>query len=137
MVNGESELSWFEAQVWIRAGAKGDRLLQQHLMQNGEPEAKVVGILFSSRKADQLPTWGLNCFEHVYPAPKTPNPAGKPCGLISRGRSAEIQTHPPCVHSTLTLQSPRAPHSRLFPDPADLDTARFGVLLPKPPDLPL
>lgn len=137
MVNGESELSWFEAQAWIRAGAKGDRFLQQPLMQNGELETKGVGTLFSSRKADQLLTWGLDCSEHVYPAPKTPNPAGKPCGLLSCWRSAEIQTHPLCVHSTFPLQSPRAPQSRLYPDPADLDTARFGVLLPNPPELPL
>lgn len=55
-VNGESEHSWFEAQVWIRTGATGNRLSQQLLMQTGEPEAKVVGTLFSSRKANQLPT---------------------------------------------------------------------------------
>lgn len=119
MVNEESELSWFEAQVWIRAGAKGDRLLQQPLMQNGEPEAKVVGILFSSRKADQLPTWGLNCFEHVYLHPKLPIQLESPVASFHVGdqlRSRPIPrvctAHSPCrapeLHTlgcSLTLQT--------------------------------
>lgn len=132
MVNRESEHSRFEAQVWIRTGTKGDRLLQQLLIQNGEPEAKVVGTVFSPRKADQLPMWGLDCSKRVYPAPKTPDPAGKPCGLLSCGGSAEIHTHPLCEPA-----EPQGSTLRLFPDPADMDTARFGVLLPKPPELPL
>lgn len=122
--------------AWIRTGTKGARLLQQLLMQNGEPEAEVAGTLFSPRKADQLPTWGLDCSEHVYPAPKTPGPAGNPCGLLSCGGSADIQTHPVCAQHTHPAE-PQGSTLRLFPDPGDLNTARFGVLLPKLPELPL
>lgn len=88
---------------------KGDRLLQQFLMQNGEPEAEVCGWALCSHPGREI-SWGLDCSERVYPASKPPDPAGTPCGLLSCGGSAEIHTHPPCVHSTFTLQSPRAPH---------------------------
>lgn len=100
LLRWESEHSWFEAQAWIRTGAKGDRHLQQLLMHNGEPEAKVVGsvLIQEGRSAAHV-----DCSEHVFPAPKTPDPAGKPCSLLSCGGSAEIQTHPLCVHSTLNL----------------------------------
>lgn len=97
----ESEHSWFEAQTWITTGAKGNRL-----MQNGEPEAKVAGSVLTQEGRSAA---HVDCSEHVFPAPKTPDPAGKPCGLLSCGGSAEIQTHPLCVHSTLNLLH-RAPH---------------------------
>lgn len=87
--------------MWIRTGAKGNRL-----MQNGEPEAKVVGSVLTQEGRSAA---HMDCSEHVFPAPKTPDPAGKPCGLLSCGGSAEIQTHPLCVHSTLNLLH-RAPH---------------------------
>lgn len=109
-VNGDSEHSEFGAQVWIRTGAKGSRLLQQLLMQTGEPEAKVVGtLLIQEGRAAAHVRPGL--LSMCSSCTQTPDAAGKPCGLLSRAGSAEIQSHPLCVHRTLTLQSPRAPHS--------------------------